>query len=514
MENYLINNLSAYVGENDTQLKKRFGIIKTSTKSTLVEIAYRMAGVTSNRLQDLKEENIVIKTIRINNRGTIKESMSFPTIKFLELIEENWNESYIYNYFKKTKFLFIVYKEMDFGYSFLGSTFWSMPSSDLNITVMNEWENIQDTIRKGIEFKVKNNSVSNNLPKKSQTEIIHLRPKANKAAYSLHNGYQSGDIKKDGDELPNGEWMTKQCFWLNNDYVLKQIENASVAIRYANNGLGINRLDQHQCEKLKQYLVKEFYFIEDFKRVFLSVLGLEDEKYINALNIDMVGYNYSINYVYSKKYESISSYIEAILLSEEIVDLEKVNPQLLNLANYEEVVDEIIKVIPVIRIQRYVFVHKDRLYRKGVANKAIESFVNNIYEKYTEEYFTIQSIKEDMGMDTLLDYGFEDCFYEDILTCSEFFNSFMIGDKKVFCGLNQSNKCSSFLEHVIGKLLTVEIEDIEYLIKNKFGLDINNNLLGSSLRLSNLYINNDIGKVYVNHNQFIMEVKESNIYKC
>ena len=55
------------------------------------------------------------------------------------------------------------------------------------------------------------------------TEIIHIRPHAHKAAYKLKDGFVKGDLLKDADELPNGEWMTKQSFWLNREYVLKQL---------------------------------------------------------------------------------------------------------------------------------------------------------------------------------------------------------------------------------------------------------------------------------------------------
>jgi len=36
----------------------------------------------------------------------------------------------------------------------------------------------------------------------------------------LNNGFETGDIQKDANELPNGEWMTTQSFWLNNSYIL------------------------------------------------------------------------------------------------------------------------------------------------------------------------------------------------------------------------------------------------------------------------------------------------------
>ena len=64
---------------------------------------------------------------------------------------------------------------------------------------------------------------SNNFQKKSQTQIIHIRPHAQKAAYKLHDGTIIGNYLKDANILPNGDYMTTQSFWINNEYILKQI---------------------------------------------------------------------------------------------------------------------------------------------------------------------------------------------------------------------------------------------------------------------------------------------------
>lgn len=72
---------------------------------------------------------------------------------------------------------------------------------------------------------MKANKVLNNFPKKNQTNIIHVRPHASKAAYKINSlSFEKGDIYRDGDMLPSGDYMTKQCYWLNNDYVLDAIK--------------------------------------------------------------------------------------------------------------------------------------------------------------------------------------------------------------------------------------------------------------------------------------------------
>ena len=53
---------------------------------------------------------------------------------------------------------------------------------------------------------------------------MHVRPHSSESAYKLNNGFSRGNIKSYADELPNGEWMTKQCFWFNNTYIKGVIE--------------------------------------------------------------------------------------------------------------------------------------------------------------------------------------------------------------------------------------------------------------------------------------------------
>lgn len=154
--------------------------------------------------------------------------MSFPTFKIKELIKETWEESEINQFFREVKFLFIIYRRKGKNYYLSESKFWNMPLEEIESTLKKEWIEIRDTFINGVELVPKEIKggirVSNNLPKKSNTKILHVRTHASKSAYKI-NGvkYGNGKLGRDTDELPNGDLMTKQCFWLNNDYVLKQI---------------------------------------------------------------------------------------------------------------------------------------------------------------------------------------------------------------------------------------------------------------------------------------------------
>ena len=69
-------------------------------------LAYRILGIKGNHAEEFEKASIAVKTIRIGKNDKIKESMSFPTFRFKELIEEEWEDSTFGNYLRETRFHF------------------------------------------------------------------------------------------------------------------------------------------------------------------------------------------------------------------------------------------------------------------------------------------------------------------------------------------------------------------------------------------------------------------------
>lgn len=91
-----------------------------------------------------------------------------------------------------------------------------MPEEIINSKVKELWDEVRKITREGvqIEYRTYGEKVReiNNLPKLHFNGVVHIRPKA-----------------KDGNDkvaLPDGQKITKQCYWLNNSYIaeiLKEI---------------------------------------------------------------------------------------------------------------------------------------------------------------------------------------------------------------------------------------------------------------------------------------------------
>ena len=210
-EDYVVNKIDHYRGYSVDDLCEEFDIeIEKRPKNLEAMLAYRMLGIKGNHAEEFEKASIAIKTIRIGKNDRIKESMSFPTFRFKELIEEDWDDSIFGNYLRETRFLFVVYKFDDNDVLRLrGCQFWNIPYEDLEIQVRSVWEKTKQVIKNGLQVTMVNSTRKNNLPKASENPVCHVRPHAQNA--------------QDTYELPDGRRYPKQCFWLNNTYIYDQL---------------------------------------------------------------------------------------------------------------------------------------------------------------------------------------------------------------------------------------------------------------------------------------------------
>ena len=211
-EDYVVRKINAYCDWSVTDLCTEFHVeYQKKPKNLEAMLAYRMLGIKGNHAEEFEKANVVVKTIRIAKNNKIKENMSFPTFKFKELIDEDWDNSTFGNYLRETRFLFVVYKYDKQGELRLkGCQFWNIPYEDLEENVKTVWERTQTVIREGLKTERRNGKNYNNLPKASENPVCHVRPHAQNS--------------KDTYELPDGRLYPKQCFWLNNNYILSQLD--------------------------------------------------------------------------------------------------------------------------------------------------------------------------------------------------------------------------------------------------------------------------------------------------
>lgn len=230
-EQFIKEKIDEFIGMTDEELCKLFDRPYNNNKSQWVDLAFRMLGIKSNKAKEFRKAQINVKAIRLEEDGRMRENSSLPNIVFKDLVQQEWEVSDLFDYFNENKFFFVVFRKTGGHYVLKGAQLWNMPYRDLETDVKAGWEKVKATVLAGVELVPEQQKhvvvIKNNLLKQTENRVIHVRPHTSKTYAQLADGtvYGKGTIAN-SDELPDGRRMTKQSFWLNNTYVVSQLDEA------------------------------------------------------------------------------------------------------------------------------------------------------------------------------------------------------------------------------------------------------------------------------------------------
>ena len=210
---FINNIICKYKGKTKKELMQEFNIDSTA-KNVNSMLVSRMFNVKSKlgETEEFQKANIIPKTIRIEKNGRIKESISFPSFKFTDIIEQDWETCELREELETTKYMFFIFKKEKDDYVFKGIKLWNMPEIDIETSVMEMWKKTYNTIKTGnIVRYIKNGKRKTNFVGISENEVCHVRP---------HGRNKRDTIKLPvADKLTGVTEYTKHCFWINNTYI-------------------------------------------------------------------------------------------------------------------------------------------------------------------------------------------------------------------------------------------------------------------------------------------------------
>ncbi|MGL4533724.1 MAG: Sau3AI family type II restriction endonuclease [Fusobacteriaceae bacterium] len=231
LQETLENKFKPFIGKTAYEIEQELSINLDLSKNKVPKQYYSMIsnkilGIEYDKIEEFKKAGITLKTIRVDKKGLPLENISFPTFKFLELIEENqWEESGLFNYLIDNKFFFVVYeitKNQKSEFKNLSSLeqrkylklkkvkIWGIPETGID-KMQDLWRETKKIIEDGVVIIKKGNINYNNLPSSNFNGVGHVRPHAKDS--------------NDTYPLPSGEEMPKQSFWFNASYIKDEVVN-------------------------------------------------------------------------------------------------------------------------------------------------------------------------------------------------------------------------------------------------------------------------------------------------
>lgn len=175
--------------------------------------------VVEDYIEEFRKAEIIIRTVRLDEKLMPAEDISFPTFKYVEIVNEIWDESEIKSLLEH-KFLFVFFK-LEEGKLVLDKVkFWNMPHEDIeNVELV--WQKTKDIVSSGSIVKTTFVNKSGKeirrtrFPGKKFSHVAHVRPHAQKPSDVYPLPIQ--------DTFTKLFEYTKHCFWLNKGYVKKEI---------------------------------------------------------------------------------------------------------------------------------------------------------------------------------------------------------------------------------------------------------------------------------------------------
>ena len=185
-EEIVIGKFRPYYGKSQQELITLLGIkSKIGMKSINSLISSAIVGLEDiTKSEEFLKANIKLKTIRSDNLDHIIESMSFPAFSFNEIATQKWEDSDLRSEFLEKRYLFVIFKRIKNEFFLDCCGFWSMPVEDLEGDLKDLFEETKRILNTGIQLFNERGVTRNNLPKKKDNRIAHVRPHAARASYT------------------------------------------------------------------------------------------------------------------------------------------------------------------------------------------------------------------------------------------------------------------------------------------------------------------------------------------
>lgn len=219
IESLLLKSLNRFEGRSIYDVAKEFNIKISNSKDFASRILRRSLGFKGKNkpIKEIEQLGLTVKAIPFRPSDKRPwEAMSFPFQPLNDIKEEeNFEESNLYNQLNGIIIMpvYRISQKTSDKNKIIGKPFiWRPNEGELKI-IKAEWEKYRSFIINGIKVdkipaKTKTGfKRKSNLPKESETEIIHMRP--------------HGADGKDIDDSIDGIEITKHCFWLNKKFLQK-----------------------------------------------------------------------------------------------------------------------------------------------------------------------------------------------------------------------------------------------------------------------------------------------------
>lgn len=268
-------------------------------------------------------------------------------------------------------------------------------------------------------------------------------------------------------------------------------------------------LTAEQLQQLSELLNDDFYLTEEVTRAYFLVTG--EKRVPRVYILKRMGFKVYSDYIF-RGAETANEFFVKLLTSEDVVDLSAYGSKLRYLVSFNMVEYALREEYEILEFEPHKYVNIRRLAAFGMDKADVITYCKEVKQFVGEdEYFTIPWLRRQGFTSKLEDLGFEDFFYEAILSMDPGIFSFIQRSEKRRGSalLKVGDKLGSktdFLIKLIEKERSIDRDDlVRYCIDN-YNISVSDNDLYKGLEDSDVYYDSIMGKYYANYSLYYEEI--------
>lgn len=194
-----------------------------------------------------------------------------------------------------------------------------------------------------------------------------------------------------------------------------------------------------------------------------------------------------------------------------IVEHDSLPQSILNCMSFKNMVYRAIKAGDLLDYDESSWITRDGLDELDIREADLRSFALDAIERGADDdtpCFTVPWLRHCASDLPLLEYGLSDAFYESVLLSQEDLlgHGNLVG-VKLFAPRGHPMKGRDFVQAVVAREISIDIDDLVDLLSEEYGVAVPRAQLIQIIRKSDLFYSSASERVFVSHDQFVLEVE-------
>lgn len=263
-----------------------------------------------------------------------------------------------------------------------------------------------------------------------------------------------------------------------------------------------------QFNRMKAILDRDFYTIQEVKRLYKREFPHSDESLINPYTLKTLEFRVYSGYVVKKTYPTAVDYFRSLLTTDEIVDGRNISKSIQNVVAYHSELYNLRANYEIVEFSPLQYINIRRLNAVGITTDNLANYCKAVATNYEKgEYFTVTSLRRDGFTHEMDDLGFDEWFYSSVLLEDrEQFSYQRIGGTRVFLRGKTGANLGDMLVWLLETYQKIDFYDLKDLLEDHYGITLPKEKLLTIIGGTELYYDTIMEAVYIDYDTYFEEI--------